>query len=42
MDWLCVDWNQTDWVTDCASGDSNRIGGTGAIRKPPRFAKTRR
>lgn len=38
VDFLCIDWDQDDWATDCVNGDDggqdeNR---TGAIRKPPR------
>jgi hypothetical protein len=40
-DFLCADWDENDWVTDCVGpgpgpADGNRIGGTGAVRKPPR------
>lgn len=45
-DFLCADWDEDDFATDCAAGggggnggggsSGNRMGGTGAVRKPPR------
>lgn len=48
MDFLCADWDEDDWATDCVNGggggspgipsgdETKRMGGEAAIRKPPR------